>query len=61
MRQIIIFFTPSNLTLNLHANRSGKYVSHAFFSGSDSLGKQLELAWDLCLGLEVGLCSKLYK
>ena len=27
------FFTPSNLTLNLNANISGKYVSYAFFLG----------------------------
>ena len=54
------FFTPSNLTLNLNANRSGKYVLYAFFLGWDSLGMQLELAWALCLGLEQGSCSKLY-
>ena len=54
------FFTKSNLTLNLNANRSGKYVSYAFFLGWDSLGMQLELAWALCLGLEQGSCSKLY-
>ena len=56
----IFFFYPSNLTLNLNANRSGKYVSYAFFLGWDSLGMQLELAWALCLGLEQGSCSKLY-
>ena len=54
------FFTQSNLTWNLNANRSGKYVSYAFFLGWDSLGMQLELAWALCLGLEQGSCSKLY-
>ena len=54
------FFIRSNLTLILNANKSGKYVSYAFFLGWDSLGMQLELASALCLGLEQGSCSKLY-
>ena len=54
---VFFIFTPSNLILNLNANRSGKYVSYAFFLGWGSLGMQLELAWTLCLELEQGSCS----